>query len=360
MSKKRPGFEPSSGPEASILSVATAAPGYILDQSLARELAGALFGTALKDIERLLPIFDNTGIRQRHLSRPVEWFEQSHTFPEVNLVHDGVALELACEAVSKALSRAGLSPGEVDGLVYVCSTGIATPTLDSKLIQELGMPAETFRVPVFGLGCGGGVAGLARAADLARARPGGVIVLAAVELCSLTFQRGDLSKSNLVGTSLFGDGAAAVVIRTGQPGPAVVSSFSHLFDDSEGVMGWDLIESGFKVRFSKSIPGLVRANVSELVEGSLGRAGLEPAQLRHFVFHPGGVKVLGAYQEGLGLDRESLIEGYEILRDYGNMSSPSVLFVLERYLERREPSDDYGLMLALGPGFSAEQVIFRW
>jgi len=340
--------------------VATAVPEHILEQSLARELAGALFGTALRDIERLLPIFENTGIRRRHLSKPVEWFQRPHSFPEVNRVHEGVALELTREAASQALARAGLTSSEVSGLVYVCSTGIATPTLDSKLIQALDMPAGTIRLPVFGLGCGGGVAGLARAAELARARPGEVIMLVAVELCSLTFQRGDLSKSNLVGTSLFGDGAAAVVLRAGGPGPAVVSSHSHLFQDSAGIMGWDLIESGFKVRFSKSIPGLVRRHVPDLVESSCRKAGLEPARLRHFVFHPGGMKVLGAYQEGLGLDQESLAEEYEVLRDYGNMSSPSVLFVLERFLGRREARGDYGLMLALGPGFSAEQAIFRW
>ncbi len=343
-----------------ILSVATATPPHLLEQKLVRRLAGILFSRHFKDVERLLPVFENSGIERRYISRPVDWFGTERSFPEVNRVHEEVAAEVAGRAASKALERAGLSPAEVGAIIVVCSTGFCTPSLDSKLILKLGMDAHCARLPAFGLGCAGGVSGLARAAELSGVGGGRKVLLVAVELCSLTFLRGDLSKSNLVATALFGDGAAAVVVGPGGQGPELLASQSHLFADSEDLMGWDVVEAGLKVRFSRSIPAVVHNHMAELVEEACRGWGIARSELMHFVAHPGGAKVLSAYQQSLRLAGPELEEARSVLRDFGNMSSPSVLFVLERFLARRPQQGALGLMMALGPGFSSEQVLFRW
>jgi alkylresorcinol/alkylpyrone synthase len=335
-------------------------PPHRVPQAEAKDFAAAFFETAFKDLGRLLPIFDHTRISNRYLSQPLNWYNQPHSFTETNALYEQTALALSAEAASAALARANVSPAEVGMVLFVSTTGIATPSLDSKLIQCLGLAPYTRRLPIWGLGCAGGVSGLARAAELARTMPGKVVLLVAVELCSLTFQHNDYSKANLVATSLFGDGAAAAVLGLEGDGPAVASSYSHLFDDSADIMGWDLVPTGLKVRFSRDIPSLVRRHLPTLLDRACQEWGLERAALRHYVVHPGGAKVLSAYRESLGLAAEDLSHAYTILAEYGNMSSASVLFVLERFLAHQPPTGDYGVMLALGPGFSAEKVLFRW
>jgi alkylresorcinol/alkylpyrone synthase len=182
----------------------------------------------------------------------------------------------------------------------------------------------------------------------------------AVELCSLTFQRNDYSKSNIVGASIFADGAAAVLLSATGEGPEFCGSASTLFADTEDIMGWDLVETGLKVRFSRDIPGIVHEYLPDLISNACQSWGIQPSQVRHYVVHPGGAKVLAAYAESLKLPEEVLAGAYQVLRHNGNMSSASVLFVLEDFLKNQKPTGDYGLMLALGPGFSAEQVLFRW
>lgn len=340
-----------------ILGLATANPPYRVRQPEARELARALF-SRLSGVERLIGVFENTGIEARYVSAPLGWFAQEHSFAEKNRLWQSVALELAAQAGQRALERAGVGPGQVGAVVLVTTTGIATPSLEAHLVQELGLPLSAVRLPIWGLGCAGGAAGLARAAELARLRPEGYVLLVAVELCSLTFVRDDLSKANLVATSLFADGAAAVVLGPGE-GPEVVGGFSRLLPGSYEVMGWDVAEPGLQVRFAQSIPHLVEGELGRLIKDGLAAYGLSAEDVGVWALHPGGSKVLAAYRRALNVDERSYEASWCTLRHYGNMSSPTVLFVLERLLGRVERGTR-GVLLALGPGFAAEGVVLRW
>jgi alkylresorcinol/alkylpyrone synthase len=335
-------------------------PSFKIEQSQAKTFVATLFQSGFKDLSRLMPVFDHTAIHSRYLACPLEWYAQPHTFSETNSLYEKIALELATTAATRALAQAHIAPAEVGLVLFVSTTGLATPSLDAKLIQQLGLSPHTARLPVWGLGCAGGVAGLAHAAALARSLPHQAVLLVAVELCSLTYQRNDYSKANLIATSLFGDGAAAAVLRMNGNGPALVGQHSTLFANSEDIMGWDVIETGLKVRFSRDIPTIVRQHLPGLLQQACQKWGLDPAEIQHYVAHPGGAKVLAAYAESLGLTEKQLVSAYHILGQYGNMSSASVLFVLEHFLQTTPAQAAYGVMLALGPGFSAEQLLFHW
>jgi alkylresorcinol/alkylpyrone synthase len=346
------------------LSVGTAVPSTVIAQEQARSLTRTLFASGFKDIERLISVFDNGQVMTRHLAAPIEWFETEHSWAEKNALYVEKALELGEAAARCALRRAKLQPEDIDAIIFVSSTGLATPSLDSHLIKRLNLSRNVVRLPVWGLGCAGGAAGLSRAADHARSNPGSTVLLVAAELCSLTFQRGDLSKSNLIAASLFADGAAAVIVGPGVgpgAGPALVGSYSTLLDDTEDIMGWDINDSGMKVRFSKDVPALVgevmRSNMTEAAEAN----ELHFEEIKHFVTHPGGLKVLKAYAETLGLDQSALEDSYAVLASFGNMSSVSVLFVLERFMRRwaELPAGEIGAVSAMGPGFSVEHAFFR-
>ncbi|MDR3564208.1 MAG: 3-oxoacyl-[acyl-carrier-protein] synthase III C-terminal domain-containing protein [Negativicutes bacterium] len=343
-----------------IRSVGLAVPPYAVRQDDLKKFAAILFEKKIDNLERLLPIFDNACITVRHIAQPLEWYAVPHTFAEANLLYEQIGFELAEAASIQALERAGVDPQDIGAVILVSSTGISTPTLDAKLIQRLGLSAHAARIPLWGLGCGGGAAGLARAAELVTAVPGRAVLLVAVELCSLTFQRNDFSKSNLVGAGIFADGAAAVVLTAEGDGPEVLGSHSTLFEDTEDIMGWDVVESGLKVRFSRDIPTIVRRYLPNLLTQACERWGVVQEDLRHYVAHPGGAKVIEAYAESLGLPTEKFATAYDVLNNYGNMSSASVLFVLDRFLRSEPPNGHYGVMLALGPGFSSDQVLFRW
>lgn len=343
-----------------ILGVGTAVPPYALGQNEIKEFAAGLFREGFNNLERMLPVFENGCIETRYLSQPLSWYGGNHSFAEANHIFAEVALALAELAAQRAIDRAGIKPEDIGMVLFVSSTGITTPTLDAKLIQNLGLSAHAGRLPIWGLGCGGGVGGLARAAEIARCRAESAVLVVAVELCSLTFQRNDLSKSNLVGASIFSDGAAAAVIAMQGEGPSILGSYSTLFPQSEDVMGWDLVDTGLKVRFSRDIPSIVHRFLPGLLAEACARWQVEQGEIRHFVAHPGGAKVLQAYTDSLGLGPGQLEQAYDVLTNYGNMSSCSVLFVLEKFLQTTPPSQDYGLMLSLGPGFSAEQVLFQW
>lgn len=346
-----------------VLGIATAVPEHRLPQSEARAFARRMFHRDFPAIDRLLCAFDNTGIAERQLVQPLAWYEEPHDFPTKNEVYRRSALELSARASAQALKDSGVSPRDIGALVFVSTTGISTPSLDSFLIQLLDLPRSVARVPLWGLGCAGGGAGLARAADLVRGT-GRPVLLVAVEACSVTFMHGDRSKANLIATALFGDGAAAVVVGLGDPGMSggleLLDSHSHLIDDSEDVMGWTLQPAGLQVRFARSIPGIVRQTAPSFVAEAAGRAGIEPAGVHHLVLHPGGRKVLEAYEEALDVPSARIEHAYEVIRDHGNMSSPSVLFVLERFMRHTKAVGAYGVLVGLGPGFCAEGLVFRW
>ncbi|MEM6290921.1 MAG: 3-oxoacyl-[acyl-carrier-protein] synthase III C-terminal domain-containing protein [Myxococcota bacterium] len=342
-----------------VVAVGTASPAYEVTQDETKAFAHGFFRDSFRAIDRLLRAFDNTRIERRQLAQPLPWYREPHAFAEKNAVYCDCALQMAVEASTVALNRARLAPSDVGAVVFVSTTGIRTPSLDGPLMQQLGVRPTAVRLPVWGLGCGGGAAGLARAAELVRARSEPVLLVAS-EVCSATFMHGDRTKSNLIATALFGDGAAAAVLQPGGGGLEVLGSASRLLEDSEDVMGWTLEDEGLRVRFARSIPGIVRDVVPDFVAQSAAAVGLSAEALEHFILHPGGAKVLEAYAEVLNVSVERLATAYAVLRDHGNMSSPTVLFALERFMDEVEPDGKAGLLLGLGPGFSAEGVVVRW
>lgn len=350
-----------------VRGIATATPPHRVPQEEVREAAATLF-PRLARFPQLLGVFGGAQIEARHLARPVGWYLEAHGFAEKNAVYVEEALRLSEEAAGSALRRAGVAPGDVDAVVFVSSTGVATPSLDSALIGRLGLSRHAARLPLWGLGCAGGASGLARAADLVRAGYRNVL-LVAVELCSLTLVRGDESKSNFVGTALFGDGAAALVLGPGGAGSGdgadggeglvrLHGARSTLIEDSADVMGWDLVDEGLKVRFSRDIPTLVAEMMRGDVTEALASVGWTRDDLAHLVLHPGGVKVLAAFEAALDLPPDTLDASRAVLREYGNMSSPTVLFVLEETL--RGAPRGRGLLTAMGPGFCAEHVLVEF
>jgi alkylresorcinol/alkylpyrone synthase len=345
-----------------ILSVATANPPHKVEQAEVRALVQVLF-EQLTGLERLLNIFENSGIESRYLAAPLEWYAQPRSFAEKNRLWFEAALDLCERACREALELAGVAPSQVGAMVLVTTTGIATPSLEAYIIQRLGLPLSTIRLPIWGLGCAGGAAGLARAAELARCHPDRYVLLVAVELCSLTYLRDDLSKSNLVATSLFADGAAAALLGLSAPtGPVVLGGFSRLLPDSYDIMGWDLVPEGLQVRFARSIPTLVEGELGLLLRDGLTGLGFSLADVNTWTLHPGGAKVLAAYRDGLQVDEISLEAARCVLKRFGNMSSPTVLFVLARqmYQLERPPVGSKGALLALGPGFAVEGVVLEW
>jgi alkylresorcinol/alkylpyrone synthase len=347
------------GNSPKILSVATALPPHRVGQEEAKVFARDMFSRRDGDFERLLPIFDNVNVENRHFCVPVEWFEQDHTFPEKNALYVEHALDLSEKAARRALDRVGAGPEEVGAIFFVSTTGLSTPSLDSKLIFRLGLATHTRRIPIWGLGCSAGAAGIARASEHARLYQDQLVLLVAVELSGLTFQRGDRSRSNLISTALFADGAAAVLIGA-TSGPEILGSYSTTWPDTEDVMGWDLVETGLRVQLSKSVPTIVREKFRDNLEEACASLGLDFDEITHFVLHPGGSKVLDAFEEVLELEAGGLTTSRDVLRDCGNMSSVTVLFILERFLESGEVAKgDLGVLSAMGPGFSAEHVFFR-
>ncbi|MFI6698595.1 type III polyketide synthase [Streptomyces sp. NPDC050509] len=303
-------------------------------------------------------------VTTRHTALPLDRYGALQDFGAVNDVFIETAVPLGAEAVTGALDAAGFSPRDVDLLMFTSVTGIAAPSVDARLVGRLGLRPDVKRVPVFGLGCVAGAAGIARLHDYLLGHPDDVAVLLSVELCSLTFQRDDPSTANLVASGLFGDGAAAVVAcgaRRRATGPAVVSTRSHLYPGTEHVMGWDITGSGFRIVLDASVPDVVRKNLAEDVDGFLAGHGLGREDITAWVCHPGGPKVLEAIEEVLALPPGALDLTWRSLAAVGNLSSSSVLHVLRDTLEQRPPpAGTAGLLLAMGPGFCSELVLLRW
>lgn len=347
---------------AHIISIATSVPQHKVLQTDVRDLVQNLFSGEYKGLERLLPVFENTQIESRYFSKPLDWFAHQQSFVESSAAFVETAQILITESAEQAIKSARINRSDIAMVIAVSTTGISTPSLDAKLIQALHLPNTTKRVPIWGLGCAGGVAGLARASELVRTLPvGKYALMVGVELCSLTFQRNDISKSNIIASSLFADGAAAVILenKDNSENLSILASHSYLFDDSEDIMGWDIIETGLKVRFSRDIPTLIRSNLPTLLDEACTAWAIERSEIKHYVVHAGGAKVLQAYSDSLHLAQEQLQTAHSVLRNHGNMSSVSVLFALKVFLASTPKSNDLGVMMALGPGFSAEFVLFR-
>jgi alkylresorcinol/alkylpyrone synthase len=346
-----------------IVAAASAFPPHAVPQAAVREAVGRIFSGRIPDLERLLRVFDHSRIAVRRFMRPLEWYCRPRPAQERNCIYLEEGLELLTQAATRCLERAALPPAAVDHVIAVSSTGHATPSLDARLINRLGLRRDASRVPVWGLGCAAGAAGLARAFDHCRAHPPSRVLLVALETCSLTFLAADLSKKNLVGTAIFADGAAAVLVAGTQAdgaGPRLLASRSHLFPASERIMGWEFGDAGMQLVLSPRLPALVREELPGLVDGFLASRGLARGDLVHYLTHPGGAKVIDAYRATLGLSGSELDLTEAVLREHGNVSSVSVLAVLERWLaSTRSRQPGFGLLSAFGPGFSAEQVLLE-
>ncbi len=345
-------------PTAKLISLTTAVPEHILYQEDVAGAAREMFGKRYQAFDRMAPVFLNSGIRKRHAARPIEWYYKQNGWKERTAAYLEVAQSLFVGAARKALDAAQLSAAEVDVVVTVSSTGIATPSLEARAAQAMGFRDDIQRVPVFGLGCAGGVSGLAIAARLAKAQPGANVLLVVVELCTLAFRMDQLSKAGIVACALFGDGAAACVLRAGEGGVAEVEAAGeHTWPNTLDIMGWDLDGQGFEVIFAQAIPSFAEANIGPAVSGILERANIRMDEVDRFICHPGGTKVVAALERALEIPQGGLDHEREVLREYGNMSAPTALFVLDRVLHAGLPPRS--VVTAMGPGFTASCVSLK-
>ncbi|WP_167079847.1 3-oxoacyl-[acyl-carrier-protein] synthase III C-terminal domain-containing protein [Rhizomicrobium palustre] len=343
---------------AKLISLATAVPEHILHQEDVAAAAREMFGKRYEAFDRMAPVFLTAGIRKRHAARAIDWYSKPRGWKERTAAYLEVAQGLFVDAANKALDEARITAAEVDVVVTVSSTGIATPSLEARAAQAMGFRTNIQRVPVFGLGCAGGVSGFAIAARLAKAEPGTNVLLVVVELCTLAFRMDQLSKAGIVACALFGDGAAACVLRAGEGGIAEVEvAGEHTWPNTLDIMGWDLDGQGFEVIFAQAIPSFAEANMGPAVARILDRAQIRMDEVDRFVCHPGGTKVLAALERALKIPQGGLDHERAVLREYGNMSAPTVLFVLDRALRAGLPPRS--VMTAMGPGFSASCVALK-
>ena len=349
-----------------VIAVASEDAPFKVGQEEVKDFAREIFSRRRGDLDRLLNVFNSTSILSRHFTEERSWYGKEHGFAERNELYIRNAVKLSEACSLRCLEEAGLQPADIHHVIFVSSTGLSTPSIDARLFNTVKLNSHVKRTPIWGLGCAGGAAGLSRALEYTIAMPGHAVLLIAIELCGLTFQKDDYSKNNLVGTALFSDGAAAAVVvgeehpLAGHSGISLLSSLSTIFDNSLDVMGWDVEDTGLKVIFSKDIPTIVHKCVRENVEELAEQSGLGLSDIRHFVIHPGGPKVMDAYEHSLGLQDGALRHSRKVFYEHGNMSSPTVLYVLKEFMgSRGYGPDEYGLISALGPGFSSELVLFK-
>lgn len=347
-----------------IHSVGCALPPHRLTQSQVRDFVEARFSDSGLPINKLLDVFKNAQIDERYFSVPIDWYREEKSFEDKNQAYIESCNLLGVECANRCLANGGVKPGEIDYIIFVSTTGLATPSIDARLINLLGMRSDVRRTPVWGLGCAGGAAGIAQAYHYLLGHPKERVLLVAVELCGLTFQQNDLSRSNFVATALFGEGAAAVLLsgdEVTEPGVEILGTRSTFWPNSLDIMGWNLMNSGLQVVFSQSIPYIVETRARENIEAFLHEYNLELPEIDYLIFHPGGAKVIEAYETALQTSNGALQICRDILRRYGNMSAVSVLFVLEEHLRRFDRgTGKYGLISALGPGFCAENLLVKF
>jgi alkylresorcinol/alkylpyrone synthase len=355
---------PTQPSPPTIRAVGRALPPHYATQEQLITAFRALWATKHFNLERLEELHRAVNVSGRFLALPIEEYTPLVTFQQRNDAWIRASVDLGEQVVRKALDKAGITARDVDHIFFVTVTGLATPSIEARLANRLGFRSDLKRTPIFGMGCVAGAAGTARAADYLRAFPGHTALVLSVELCSLTLQREDLSIPNIIASGLFGDGAACLVMQGAQveaKGPRAVASQAVFYPDTERVMGWDIVDSGFKVVLSAKVPHLVRDHIRADVDGFLASHGLKRSDIRHWVAHTGGPKVLQAFEESLELPRRVLARSWASLKEVGNLSSASVLFVLGETLEAQEAQPgDWGVMMAMGPGFCAELVLLRW
>ncbi|WP_226034736.1 type III polyketide synthase [Aquibacillus saliphilus] len=359
---------------AYIFSIGVSIPEYNISQSEVKEFVKTIFPRPKREMERLLPIFENANISNRQFVVGKSWFSQEHPFEERNRLYQQKSIEHGEEAIENCLCNSDFlsSPipyEAVDAIIFVSSTGISTPSIDAHLLNRKNFRDDVVRIPLWGLGCAGGASGLARANDWLNSHPDSCALVVCVELCSLTFQKGDSKKSNFIGTALFGDGISAALVvgdeskylknRKGLT-PKIGKTSSRMKKDSLNVMGWDISSQGFEVVFAKSIPQLVKSFWKDHIHTFIEQLNITSADLPFFVAHPGGQKVLLAMEEVLETSSKSLRHSYRVLEQHGNMSSATILHILGEWMKEDIAEGEESILSALGPGFSSELMSLKW
>lgn len=347
-----------------IASAASAFPKHYYSQKFLLEQLQQYWGDRLRNPQMLARLHRNVAVEGRHLAMPYEKYYDLKTWGCANDVWIQVAQELGEQALCRALHHACLEPGDIGALFFTSVTGISSPSIDALLVNRMGLSPNIKRLPIFGLGCVAGAAGIARAADYVRAYPSQAAALVSVELCSLTIQREDLSVANLISSGLFADGSAAVIVTGDElnaTGPEIVATRSVFYPDTEEMMGWKVSERGFNIVLSPEVPTLIRERLGHDVDAFLGDHGYERSDIGSWVLHTGGPKVLDATAAALDLHDGQLDASWDCLKRVGNLSSASVLVVLEDVMRSRRPeSGTLGLLAAMGPGFCSELVLLKW
>lgn len=347
-----------------IASVASAFPKYYYPQELLLSALQRYWGPKVDNPLFMERLQARIGVDGRYLALPMTEYEGLKTWGEANRHWVEIAQELGEKALRGALERAGLTAGDLGALFFVSISGICSPSIDARLVNRMGLPSNIKRVPIFGLGCVAGAAGIARAADYVLAYPKQVAAVVSVELCSLTLQKEDLSVANLISAGLFGDGAAAVLLSGAErqsKGPQVLGTRSVFYPNTEEVMGWDISEKGFRIVLSREVPEVVETHLREDVDLFLSEHGMTRADIGSWILHTGGPRVLEATEKALELAKGALDASWTCLRRTGNLSSASVLLVLEEVMMNRRPAPGtHSILAAMGPGFCSEVVLLRW
>lgn len=352
----------ASNSHCSIAATATALPPYTITRDDVKYYMGRVFDIPERRLEAMMSIVDNAQVHQRYAIFPIEYTVEPRALSKTNNEYMEHAVKLGRQAAEECLQRAGVRADEVDLIITVSCTGFMIPSLDAHLINLMGFRSNVRRMPFTELGCAAGAMALARAADYLKAHPGGNVLVIAVELPSLTFQRKDISQANLISSILFGDGAAAVLV-TGKEskGPKILVSETYTFPDSLGAMGFDLRDSGFHILLAKDVPEMIGAKIRGLVDGFLERHGRTQKDIKGWILHPGGARLLGNVEKELGLCKCDTQPSWDILSNVGNLSSATILFILQEWLEKRPlKSGEYAFAGAFGPGFSAEFLLLQW
>jgi len=347
-----------------ICGVASAFPKNYYSQDVIREALKRRWYDKLEKPQILDRLHANVGVQGRHLALPIAAYEDLSTWGKANDAWIQAAEELGGQALCRALTHAGLATSDLGAIFFVSVTGVASPSIEGRLINRMGLSANIKRIPIFGLGCVAGAAGIARAADYVRAFPDQAAALVSVELCSLTWREDDLSAANLISTGLFGDGAAAVIVGGRDKvdhGPRVIDTRSVFYPDTGDVMGWQISEKGFRIVLSRSVPDMVHQHLAGDIDQFLRDHGLERGDIGAWIMHTGGPKVLQACEQALALPPNALDASWQSLAKVGNLSSASVLLVLQDFMNHRRPEPGtLSLLAAMGPGFCSELVLLEW
>jgi alkylresorcinol/alkylpyrone synthase len=345
-----------------IAATATALPPYTITREDVKVYMGRVFDIPERRLEAMMSIVDNAQVHNRHSIFPLDYTIEPRPLSQTNNEYIEHAVKLGREAAEKCLERAGLKPTDIDMIITVSCTGFMIPSLDAHLINLMGFRSNVRRMPFTELGCAAGAMALGRAADYLKAEPGGNVLIIAVELPSLTFQRKDISQANLISSILFGDGAAAVVVSGKQmKGPKILKTETYTFPDSLGAMGFDLRDSGFHILLAKDVPEMIGGKIGGLVQGFLESNGRKREEIKGWILHPGGARLLGNIETELGLCKCDTQPSWDILGNVGNLSSATILFILQEWLEKRPlQAGEYALAAAFGPGFSAEFLLLQW